>query len=171
MKNKQTRLDELIKWRTKVPAIRIVFDYMLENPHITQKIFNDKLNIKGPIGLSMNQLRNQGADITSIRHKAGGCTFYSLRHKPVLSTAIKHMQNGVLKDNVSMGNSQRFKVLNTDTDTHLEVPVYYWKDDKGVIYIDQELMSEHFNEKLHQLTKKHDNDRQMYLTSTDVSDS
>lgn len=156
MKNKQTRLEALIKWRTKVPAIRIVFDYMLENPHLTQKILNEKLGVKGAIGLSMNQLRQQGADITSTRHKSGGCTFYSLRQKVALSTAIKHMQNGRLKDNVGIGTSSPFEVLNTDTDTHLEIPVYYWKDDQGVVYIDQELMSAHFDEKLSQLTKKHE---------------
>tara|TARA_R110002012_G_scaffold236342_3_gene410078 strand:+ start:3527 stop:3718 length:192 start_codon:yes stop_codon:yes gene_type:complete len=51
--------------------------------------------------------------------------------------------------------SKKFQMLNTDTDTHIEIPIYYWQDENSTIYIDKELMIEDFNEKLHELSKKH----------------
>tara|TARA_R110002051_G_scaffold222799_1_gene286305 strand:- start:115 stop:585 length:471 start_codon:yes stop_codon:yes gene_type:complete len=151
MKNKKVRLEKILDWSTKVPTVRKVFNYMLENPHITQRIFSNKLNIQGHIGLYINQLRNIGADITSTKHKKGGITFYSLRNKLELNKKLNTQPSLYSKS-----NGAQFKVLNSDTETHIEVPVYYWKDDKSVIRIDQELMSDDFNKKMYQLTKKHD---------------
>ena len=109
----------------------------------------------------VQQLRTLGADITSMKYKQGGKVHYSLRDKAKLSSMLvekqpvesaQPVQNA---QPVMYSKATKFELVENNTrQDNVEIPVYYWEDDKELVHVDRELMCKEFNERLDELEQE-----------------
>tara|TARA_B100001250_G_scaffold414442_1_gene452866 strand:+ start:2017 stop:2598 length:582 start_codon:yes stop_codon:yes gene_type:complete len=169
--NKQERLENFVSWwKGKKNTFKIlpvpikVLEHMLTHRFITEITYKKMYAKKGSsthLANIVQQLRTLGADITSMKYKQGGKVHYSLRDKAKLSSMLvekqpvesaQPVQNA---QPVMYSKATKFELVeNNMRQDNVEIPVYYWEDDRELVHVDRELMCKEFNERLDELEQE-----------------
>ena len=176
--SKKDRNEKLVSWYRKkkntyriMPKSVLVFKHMLTHRYITdiayKKLCRGDNSTSTSLTSMIQQLRNIGATITSVKYRQGGKMHYFLKDKTELANMLninidalkQSLENfdGKSAQPILYSKATKFELVDDSLrQSSLEIPVYYWEDDKENVHVDRELMCKEFNEKLDELEQEFD---------------